>query len=81
MVLRIFKQLPCKTLSIIFRASGSPFCRNTMKILCELYNCTEPETEASYDQDWEPWEELGIVGVNGLALILNAFPISFEKPG
>lgn len=50
-----------------------------MKILCELYNCTEPETEASYDQDWEPWEELGIVGVNGLALILNAFPISFEN--
>lgn len=62
-----------------FWASGSPFCRNTMKILCELYNCTEPETEASYDQDWEPWEELGIVGVNGLALILNAFPISFEN--
>ena len=25
MVLRIFKQLPCKTLSIIFWASGSPF--------------------------------------------------------
>ena len=62
-----------------FWASGSPFCRNTMKILCELYNCTEPETEASYDQDWEPWEELGSVGVNGLALILNAFPISFEN--
>lgn len=61
-----------------FWAAKSPFCQNTMKILYKLYNCTKPKTEASYDQDLETWEELGIVGVNGLALILNAFPISFE---
>lgn len=61
-----------------FWAAKSPFCQNTMKILCELYNCTKPETNASYKQNWETWEKLGIVGVNGLALILNAFPISFK---
>lgn len=62
-----------------FWAAKSPFCRNTMKLLCELYHCTDPKEKASYGQSWETWEKLGIVGTNGLALILNAFPISFEN--
>lgn len=62
-----------------FWAAKSPFCRNTMKLLCELYNCTDPKEKASYGQNWETWEKLGIVGSNGLALILNAYPISFEN--
>ena len=62
-----------------FWAPGSPFCRNTMKILCALYNCTKPEKTASYEQTWETWKKLGIVGVNGLSLILNAYAISFEN--
>lgn len=60
-----------------FWDAHSPFCRNTMKVLCELYNCTDPGEKASYCQSWETWERLGIVGANGLALVLNAFPISF----
>ena len=64
-----------------FWAPGSPFCRNTMKILCELYNCTKPEKNASYKQSWETWKKLGIVGVNGLSLILNAYPISIRTAG
>lgn len=62
-----------------FWDAHSPFCRNTMKVLCELYNCTDPREKASYCQSWETWERLGIVGANGLALVLNAFPISFGK--
>lgn len=61
-----------------FWDATSPFCRNTIKVLCGLYNCTNPQEMASYSQSWETREKLGIVGANGLALVLNAFPISLK---
>ncbi len=63
-----------------FWSSHSKYCQNFIKVLIELYNCSHSDSteKASYKQSWEILAKKGIVGPKGLALALNAYPISFK---
>lgn len=58
-----------------FWASQSAFCRNVIKLLYGLKtgNCS------NWSSVVEDWYKDGIAGPNGIAMILNAYPISFKN--
>ena len=58
-----------------FWAPRSAFCRNVIKLLYSLKN----GTCSNWSSNMKDWEKDGIAGPNGIAMILNAYPISFKN--
>ena len=78
-----FEELQCRSAASFktsFWASRSPYCRNTLKILVNLFNlCAESvgRKPIKFNAD-EVLENEELLGVNGYALMLNGYPISFS---
>lgn len=58
-----------------FWAPRSKFCQNVLKILVAIQKGSYESKD--YNISWSEYEKRRLIGPNGLALILNAFPISF----
>lgn len=59
-----------------FWAPKSKFCQNVLKVLLVIQK-GQNYSDQDYSQHWRVYAHQRTVGLNGLALILNAFPISF----
>ncbi len=58
-----------------FWESKSPFCRAVIKLLMGLQdNGYKPNT---YSSQVQRWQDYNLTGPNGLAMVLNTYPISF----
>ena len=74
-----FKDLQCWSWQDFvgaFWAGKSKFCQNALKVLLTIQNKGKYSKD-QYDKKWDELEKHRTVGPNGIALILNAFPISF----
>ncbi len=74
-----FEALQCKSLEDFigaFWAPRSKFCQNALKVLLTIQSKGE-YSKAQYDKKWD--EKHRTVGPKGIALVLNAFPISFKN--
>ena len=57
-----------------FWTPRSAFCRNVIKLLYGL----KKGPCSGWSSKYEEWDKDGIAGPNGIAMILNAYPISFK---